>query len=298
MIGICSFSVHYEEDILDINYPIRITPISAELTLANYCLQLLANVILIYGAHKKIVLCLKIFYYYALSTIGAVLILEIVECTRVEFFVILELVMLTFTVLCVQIYAVLLVRSLLIKLESSNSHHFNNQLHEIVIGERKIDSDISENEYIKTIDALPERAFLLSNANSLTSLETLCEKKHHTAWDLGTNEECLEFATPNLRVSTLARRVIWSGFGGSGLYDQWIRSVRISGCQAYLLTLVRSLYIELEKSDTHQPGNEPPEIVMDESEMHSDVSNNETDKRRNDTSCLQDADISCQTILH
>nr|XP_034832942.1 uncharacterized protein LOC117989658 [Maniola hyperantus] len=94
------------------------------------------NMVLIYAAHRQIVRCLKVFYYYTMTMLFVLIILMI-------YFIfskpdnVIDYVMSSFVKCCLYIYLIILVRSLLEKLENSSGLTYENQLQEIIAGEIK-----------------------------------------------------------------------------------------------------------------------------------------------------------------
>ncbi|KAJ2951540.1 hypothetical protein O0L34_g13689 [Tuta absoluta] len=134
MIGVYSYYVHYD---MNDNPLLMIKGVFTEkatgFCVAVYCFELVVNCLLVYGAHVKNILFLKIFYYYTVTTTLAALALQIVEFADNNR--VIEVLVFDFAVLCVNMYLLFLVRSLFLKLEKGSSHSYNNQLHTIVLGE-------------------------------------------------------------------------------------------------------------------------------------------------------------------
>ncbi|XP_034832942.2 uncharacterized protein [Maniola hyperantus] len=101
-----------------------------------YCIDMVFNMVLIYAAHRQIVRCLKVFYYYTMTMLFVLIILMI-------YFIfskpdnVIDYVMSSFVKCCLYIYLIILVRSLLEKLENSSGLTYENQLQEIIAGEIK-----------------------------------------------------------------------------------------------------------------------------------------------------------------
>lgn len=142
MIGVYSYSVNKDSPYNDFLYHGSVTNLAAEICIAIYCLEIILNVVLVYGGHRKLVLYLKIFYYYALTTTVTALVLQFIELLNQGYiFFAFEMFALTFAGLCIQVYLIIVVRSLIRKLEVSSPEGYENQLHEIVTGDRKIEGN-------------------------------------------------------------------------------------------------------------------------------------------------------------
>ncbi|XP_023951469.1 uncharacterized protein LOC112055533 [Bicyclus anynana] len=133
MVGVYSYSVHFSYDMAMVYHGVAGNADSG-VCLAIYCADIIFSVVLLYGAHRQIIIYLKVFYYYTLCTLFATIVLEIIVATQRYFFMELELLPLFFAGIAIHIYLIFLVRSLLKKLEISG-HTYENQLHQIVNGE-------------------------------------------------------------------------------------------------------------------------------------------------------------------
>ncbi|XP_045774128.1 uncharacterized protein LOC123873351 [Maniola jurtina] len=136
-IGVIVYSarIHLDEQIVSIAYD-DIDVLDVYMNDALYCIDIAFNLVLIYGAHRQIVRCLKIFYYYTLATSLAMVILAIYFIYSRPYYI-TEYVTLSFTRCCLYIYLIILVRSLIEKLENTSGLTYENQLQEIVAGEIK-----------------------------------------------------------------------------------------------------------------------------------------------------------------
>ncbi|KAI5643293.1 hypothetical protein NE865_04711 [Phthorimaea operculella] len=138
MIGVYSYYVHY--DVNDEKPLLFIKGVATNkatgFCVAVYCFELIVNCLLVYGAHVKNILFLKIFYYYTVTTTVAALALQIVEFAEQNRF--FEILVFDFAVLCINLYLLFLVRSLFLKLEKGSNHSYNNQLHTIVVGDEPV----------------------------------------------------------------------------------------------------------------------------------------------------------------
>ncbi|XP_026332538.1 uncharacterized protein LOC113239673 [Hyposmocoma kahamanoa] len=138
MVGLYSYWVHHGD--LKQSYIIFhgvTTETMSELILFIFCVDVVINCLLVYGAHQKVTSFLKVFYYYTIMTCIAAIMLEIIEAISYPARIVQDLI-LSFAGLCIQLYLLLLVRSLLRKLEIGNQHNFDNQLHNVVTGENTI----------------------------------------------------------------------------------------------------------------------------------------------------------------
>ncbi|CAH2236578.1 uncharacterized protein LOC120631505 [Pararge aegeria] len=133
MVGVYSYSVHHSYYMTMVFHGVA-SDIDSELGVAIYCADIIFSVVLLYGAHRQIIIYLKVFYYYTLCTLFATVLLEVIACTQRYFYLELELLPLFFAGLAIHVYLIFLVRSLLKKLEISG-HTYENQLHQIVNGE-------------------------------------------------------------------------------------------------------------------------------------------------------------------
>ncbi|XP_049875222.1 uncharacterized protein LOC126373212 [Pectinophora gossypiella] len=150
MVGVYAYCVNgCESNNFQLIYRGVTTDSVAGVCIAVYCAEIIVNCLLVYGAHEKIIICLKIFYYYSISTTLAAVVLEVVEFANAAHLGrVLEMGILTFTGLCIQLYLICLVRSLLNKLVTAGPHSYDNQLHTIVSGETKIDNGIYNNSTV------------------------------------------------------------------------------------------------------------------------------------------------------
>ncbi|XP_045774129.1 uncharacterized protein LOC123873352 [Maniola jurtina] len=101
-----------------------------------YCIDIVFNMVLIYAAHRQIVRYLKIFYYYTLTVSLALIILTIYFMFSKPYLVV-DYVTLAFVRCCLNVYLIILVRSLMEKLENTSGLTYENQLQEIIAGEIK-----------------------------------------------------------------------------------------------------------------------------------------------------------------
>ncbi|CAH0726748.1 unnamed protein product, partial [Brenthis ino] len=136
-LGVYSYSVHSEYGVVLVYRGVA-TPAEAEICIALYCVDILFNVSLVYGAHKQIVSHLRIFYYYTLTMTFAVVIMEIVSLTDMRYYFEIELITFFLVGLCIHLYLLFLVRSLLQKMDNSGCA-YENQLHQFVNGELKVE---------------------------------------------------------------------------------------------------------------------------------------------------------------
>ncbi|XP_061718230.1 uncharacterized protein LOC133525838 [Cydia pomonella] len=140
MLGVYSYYINAASGDLHLIYHGSLSMIPAEACLFIYCLEIVFNLILLYGTHLKKLLFVKIFYYFAIvSTVASVLI-QLLDASEMWMRLAIETVSLTFAGLCLQLYLIILVRSLIKKLMVDGDHIFENQLHQIVTGERKFNN--------------------------------------------------------------------------------------------------------------------------------------------------------------
>ncbi|CAB3227846.1 unnamed protein product [Arctia plantaginis] len=137
MVGVYSYSVHSEYGLIAIYHGANFD-IPSEFCVAIYCIELIFNGILIYGAHKKIVLHLKLYYYFSLMTIVATLLLQIIDfisavSSRMRLHMFFEIGPLMFASTCIQVYLIILVRSLIRKMDISSAPNvYDNPLQQFV----------------------------------------------------------------------------------------------------------------------------------------------------------------------
>ncbi|RVE42844.1 hypothetical protein evm_012519 [Chilo suppressalis] len=138
MVGVYSYAVNTDRG-TELFYQGFTVRLPAEVCVFVYCVECLVCALLIYGAHKKLPRPVKVYYYFSVCTFVAITLLQIVDiaCTRPPYIVI-ELIIFCFSGLCLQLYLLLLVWSLLKKLEvADGAHVYENQLHQIVNGDLK-----------------------------------------------------------------------------------------------------------------------------------------------------------------
>ncbi|CAG5043578.1 unnamed protein product [Parnassius apollo] len=141
MIGMYSYSVHHDIG-FTMMYHGSTSEVEDAVCVGIYCVEIVMNVLLVYGAHVRNLLFLKTFYYYAIATALMTFIVEIISLTSTNHIgLVIEMLALYVAGLCLHIYLIIVVRSLLIKLEISDSHAYENQLQQIVSGELKVESN-------------------------------------------------------------------------------------------------------------------------------------------------------------
>ncbi|XP_045773582.1 uncharacterized protein LOC123872990 [Maniola jurtina] len=133
MVGVFSYAIHHDHALTMVFHGVA-GDMDNWVCLVLYCTDIVLSAVLLYGAHRQIIIYLRVFYYYALCTLAAVVILEIIVASQRPFYLEIELLPVFFAGLCIHIYLIILVRSLLRKLEIS-SHTYENQLHQFVNGE-------------------------------------------------------------------------------------------------------------------------------------------------------------------
>ncbi|XP_045451912.1 uncharacterized protein LOC123660937 [Melitaea cinxia] len=165
MVGLYSYSIHHNSEFVLLYHGGTIT-VDSELCIAIYCADVMFNILLVYGAHRviflknisinlsvyvfmftkqimlklhfemKIMSYLRIFYYYTIATILASVLLEVMSW--VYWHISMELLPVIFVGICLNLYLLLLVKSLLKKIDTSG-HTYENQLHQFINGECKVD---------------------------------------------------------------------------------------------------------------------------------------------------------------
>lgn len=139
MVGVYSYSVHHNADVILVYHGVT-SNIEDKFCLAIYCVDIMLNALMVCGAHRQIPSYIRVFYYYMMVTTGALVVLEIVSITTSGYFDIIELVGLFFTGLCLNLYLLFLVRSLLKKMENSGGA-CENQLQQFINGEVKVETN-------------------------------------------------------------------------------------------------------------------------------------------------------------
>ncbi|CAH2090116.1 unnamed protein product [Euphydryas editha] len=135
MIGLYSYSIQHNGDFV-LLYHGGMIAVDDEICVAMYCADVIFNILLVYGAHRKIMSYLRIFYYYSITTIVASLLVEVLSW--ISSYMAIELLPVIFISLSLNLYLIFLVRSLLKKMETSG-HTYENQLHQFINGECKVD---------------------------------------------------------------------------------------------------------------------------------------------------------------
>ncbi|XP_069359818.1 uncharacterized protein [Maniola hyperantus] len=103
MVGVFSYAVHH-------NYGLTVVfhGVSGDMDnwvcLVLYCADIIFSAILLYGAHRQIIILLRVFYYYALCTLAVVIIMEIIVASQRPFYWELELFPVFFAGLWVHVY--------------------------------------------------------------------------------------------------------------------------------------------------------------------------------------------------
>ncbi|CAH2041669.1 unnamed protein product, partial [Iphiclides podalirius] len=141
MVGLYSYSVHKDVG-LTIVFHGSTADLDDAVCIGIYCVEIVMNILLVYGAHVRNLLIMKAFYYYGITTTLMTFVLQIMGIvTSTHFGLAIEMMALFCTGLCIHVYLIIVVRSLLIKLEISDSHAYENQLQQIVSGELKVDGN-------------------------------------------------------------------------------------------------------------------------------------------------------------
>ncbi|OWR45602.1 uncharacterized protein LOC133318772 [Danaus plexippus] len=139
MIGVYSLSVNEGYGMLMLFHGVA-TRMEEELCITIYVVDIIFNIVLLYGAHRKMMIYLKIFYYYTLATVVAVVILEIVSIVGSQFFEAFELLALFCLGLCIHLYLLFLVRTLLKNMDIQGSA-YENQLQQFINGEIRVEGN-------------------------------------------------------------------------------------------------------------------------------------------------------------
>ncbi|XP_021184426.2 uncharacterized protein LOC110372188 [Helicoverpa armigera] len=138
MVGIYSYSVHADFGLFAIYHGTSVgVSIPEEVCVFIYCVEVVFSAVLLYGAHKKLILYIKTYYYFAVTTTVASVLIQILDfavsvSSRMGFYMVFEVLPLMFAALAIQIYLIILIRSLLKKMEESGPHGYENQLQQIV----------------------------------------------------------------------------------------------------------------------------------------------------------------------
>ncbi|XP_014359897.2 uncharacterized protein LOC106711975 [Papilio machaon] len=141
MLSLYSYSVHHELGFTMV-YHGSTSEFEDGVCVGIYCVEILMNVALVYGAHKRNILFLRSFYYYAVATMLMTFIIQIVSLVNSRYFgMVIEMLCLYITGLCIHLYLIIVVRSLVSKLEISDGHAYENQLQQIVSGEIKVEGN-------------------------------------------------------------------------------------------------------------------------------------------------------------
>ncbi|XP_026752612.2 uncharacterized protein LOC113512863 [Galleria mellonella] len=117
------------------------TELAFIISIVLYSIEILFNILLVYGSHQNKIKYVRIYFYFTLATTAVVFVQQIIEMTLIRYSVlIVHSVLLFICYMMLHVYIILLVRSLLKKMEISNQHSYDNQLHQIVSGDIKMDS--------------------------------------------------------------------------------------------------------------------------------------------------------------
>lgn len=144
MVGIYSYSVHADLGLFSIYHGVNVgISIPEGVCIAIYCFEVLFTAVLLYGTHKKLILYIKIYYYFAVTTTVASALVQVIDfaasvSSRMGFYMVFEVLPLMFAALTIQVYLIILIRSLLKKMEEDIPHGYENQLQQIVY-EGKVD---------------------------------------------------------------------------------------------------------------------------------------------------------------
>ncbi|XP_045484575.1 uncharacterized protein LOC123689271 [Pieris rapae] len=142
MTGVYSYTIHNGFNETMLMYHGSLMQLDDEICLVIYIFDFLFALGLVYGGHTKNPRPLKVFYYYAMTTLLTTLILQIngVFSSYYPVSFIVETCGLFLLGICLHLYLIFMVRSLLKKLETSGQS-YENQLHQIVNGEIKVDTN-------------------------------------------------------------------------------------------------------------------------------------------------------------
>ncbi|KAJ8720019.1 hypothetical protein PYW07_012062 [Mythimna separata] len=144
MVGVYSYSIHADFDLFSIYHGINVgVSIPQGVCVAIYCLEIVFTAVLLYGTHKKLINYIKTYYYFAVTTTVASVLVQIIDfaasvSSRMGFYMVFEVLPLMFAALTIQVYLIILIRSLLKKMEEDIPHGYENQLQQIVY-EGKVD---------------------------------------------------------------------------------------------------------------------------------------------------------------
>ncbi|KAL0878718.1 hypothetical protein ABMA27_003770 [Loxostege sticticalis] len=143
LIGINSYLIHISLHVGLLVYHGTSVVLPAGLCIFIYIMELGFNVLLLYGAHMRIKKYVKIYYYFAISSTLATILLFILELTTIQslYHLFVEEFLLGFTGLGVQVYLLILVWSLLNKFEEDGPNVYENQLHQIISGQAKVEAN-------------------------------------------------------------------------------------------------------------------------------------------------------------
>ncbi|CAH0625271.1 unnamed protein product [Chrysodeixis includens] len=138
MIGVYSYAVHssYEMFALYHGTSVGIT-IPEGVCVAIYCIEFIFSVVLLYGAHMKRMEYIKAYYYFAITTTVAAILVQLIDfaaasSSHMGMYMMFETMPLMLAGACIQLYLIILIRSLLKKMEVSGPHGYENQLQQIV----------------------------------------------------------------------------------------------------------------------------------------------------------------------
>ncbi|CAG9788412.1 unnamed protein product [Diatraea saccharalis] len=143
MVGVYSYEVHVESN-TELLYQGLSVRLPAEACVFIYCVECVFAAILIYGTHKRITRPVKVYYYFSICTLVSSVLMQIVDIFSINShssFFIFELGLLCFTGICIQLYLLLLVWNLLKKLDVDGPHVYDNQLHQFINGDLKLESN-------------------------------------------------------------------------------------------------------------------------------------------------------------
>ncbi|XP_037970111.2 uncharacterized protein LOC105396428 [Plutella xylostella] len=151
MVGVYSYWLHSGAGgVLVVYHGAAAWGAAGEACVVVYVMEMLFNVLLLYGAHKQIPSYLRVFQYFGWGSLAAAALLLLLQLvTSTDRYrgvgVDVELMAVAFAGFTIQLYLLCLVRSLIRKLaEEATPHQYENQLHSITAADLKIDRTLDE----------------------------------------------------------------------------------------------------------------------------------------------------------
>ncbi|KAG7306294.1 hypothetical protein JYU34_008894 [Plutella xylostella] len=135
MVAVQSYLVHDGSAYLGFESNSIIDYLPAEVCLTIYLIRLVFNALLLYGAHKQELIYIKIFFYYSIVETVSLVVMVVLECTRIHWrFVIISAMFSFFATMCMQVYLLILIYSLLCKVRGAGRHECENHITGVVLG--------------------------------------------------------------------------------------------------------------------------------------------------------------------